>query len=183
MELAAQVPDAAFDTIDVVPLLRPLPALVLANLEQLAAVVEGELVVIFTGTVDDDPVHLRVAIDEALHVCRGAGVEHHDVPFALLGVIEHLAQGFLLLLVARLRLGCVQAEFPVYRRVLWEGGHRAVVVLHEEHAPHDDAAYASLFPGVEDLFVVRHVALEWIEGENPAFHIRITRLSSAPCGS
>ena len=59
----------------------------------------------------------------------------------------------------------------------------AAAILHEEHAPHDDAAYASLFPGGEDLFVVRHEALEWIEGENPAFHIRVTRLSSAPCGS
>ena len=69
-----------------------------AHLEQLAAVVEGQLVVVLARAVDDEARHLGEGVGQVLEgALRGPGAEDEDRPAAAGGVVEHGVEPALLL--------------------------------------------------------------------------------------
>ena len=172
VEGVAHLADATLQTTHVKPHVTELRAFMGTQFKQFATVVFRQFVVVLSRTVGDDTIHLRISIDQTLHMRRRAAVEHHQRPATPLGIVKHRRQGLLLDLIPRRRRRRLQAEAFVRSRILWNGRHVAAIGGHEEHAPHHQPADPTGLPGVEDLLVVVHVAFEGVECKDPEFHDR-----------
>ena len=158
--------DAAVDAVQVGADLGEAGLLAGAHLEQLAAVVEGQLVVVLAGAVDDESRHLGEGVGQVLGVAgRAPGPEDEDRPAAAGGVVEHGVQAALLLRVDGGLVGRTLAEALVDL-----GVRRPAAGAVEAHAAHHEAAHAAVVPGVEALLESLHPVLERVVGEDPAVH-------------
>ena len=145
----------------------------LGEIEDLAAVVEGELVGVLPGAVDYDPLGLGEGLHQGLHVPRRATAgEDRDRPAAAGGIVEHRQQAPLLLQVARSVVRRRLAVIGVDLRIGSIAAHGGAVGLAKLHAPDHETGHAALLPGVEALHVALHPVLKRavVAQEDPSLH-------------
>ena len=174
MQALAQMGDAAADAVDLGAGLREALLLPRAQLQQFAAVVEGELVVVLPRAVGDHPVRLRKGVHQVLHLHGGPGAaEDQDAPAAPGGVVEHPLQLLLLSGIARGRFGWLGSEGLVQLAVRSPGRNPGAVLLKEGHAADGEAAHPAVLPCVEAILEAVEPVLEGTvaAGKHPEFHL------------
>ena len=164
--------DAAADAVDFRADLREALFLSRAQLQQLAPVVEGELVVVLPRAVGNHPVRLRESVQQVLHVHGGPdAAENEDAPAALGGVVEHPLQLLLLCEIAPARFGRLGsnasyslrsgAQAGIFVPSSWRNSMRPTASRAPRHPPGIEALVETVEP-----VLVRTVAA----GEHPEFH-------------
>ena len=194
MEAGFEVVHAAFHAGNVEVEMGIEGAVVIADFEEFAAMVEGEFVVVFAGAVDDDAVGLGEGFERVFDAGgEGAGVEgvllgglagavvagaeEHEIPVSAFDFGE---EGFELFLFGGVEtdvLGREDAVLFVDFGVGLEGvdfGAGAGVgeveggfAVPEAQGADDDAADAARFPGVEGLGEVGEPLLEGVDHVHP----------------